>query len=79
MGELLSIEGKTRPAEINAGIIETLEDWLADARNGDIKSLLMVRVDVDDSFIISIPANDCTLQLLGAVEFAKHDLIAGHD
>jgi acetolactate synthase small subunit len=79
MATLLSIEGKTRPDEIRAGIVEKLEEWLADAREGKLKSLALCAIEIDNTSRTTICASDDMHALLGAIVHLQFDLIKSLD
>lgn len=67
----------TRNHDPDAAIIATLEDMLADARRGEILSLVAVtsRRSESTGIAISCDSTEAAIRLVGALELAKARLV----
>lgn len=66
-----------KPSESDQSIVDILEDMLADARRGEIVSLVAVTSRRSDSTGMAIRCDsaEAALKLLGSVELAKFRLL----
>lgn len=79
MTNLVSIEGKTRPAEVNESIVKMLSDALTQAEEGKIIGLAMALVH-SDGYVSSMAAEtDCFYKTVGAVAQLQFSLLQEHD
>lgn len=56
-------------------VVETLEKMLASAKLGEIDQLVIVATKTDGNFVVDV--SDCVsrMKLIGALEFAKQDIL----
>lgn len=78
VAEVVSIEGRTRPAEVNQSIIDLLERLLTDARNGEIVGIAGVSLMTGGDVATFSSENDSFYKLVGAIEQLKFEMFARH-
>lgn len=76
MGDILSIEGRTRPEVEKEEIVDGLSRWLEMAKRGEISALAMTCVKSDDTTLVYSPPSDLIITLIGAIAVLQSELIA---
>lgn len=76
MAELTTIEGRTRPARINAEIVKILEDMLDAAKTGKIESVVLVVLHADGDVETICPTNDNFHKLLGGISQLQFNMMS---
>ncbi len=56
-------------------VVETLEELLKLAKDGEIESFIIVVMRPDKSFFTSTSCYKNSLELIGALQCAQHDLV----
>lgn len=79
MAKLLIIEGKTFTAEVQAAVIDLLEEYLALAKSGDIKSVAIAAINKDNGSSIGASKNNNSLAMLGAVSMLLYNIQQAYD
>lgn len=79
MAELLSLEGRTRPAQVNSSVVSMLTDILKEAQEGRIVSVALVSLDSDLSVSTWVSETDNFYRLLGGIEQMKFNMLTKHD
>ncbi len=68
MIKLISIDGLTRPAEINTSIVKVLADALDQAKSGKVTAVAIAAINDDGSVSCVSSETDCIHTMLDAVE-----------
>lgn len=64
------------PARHNKAACELLEEWLENARKGNIVGVALCAVYADGSSSSAVSENDCRQHVIGAIECLKYRLLA---
>lgn len=75
MGDILSIEGRTRPDLEKEEIVDALSRWLEKAKRGDIQVLAMTCILSDDSVLICSPRTHRAASIIGACVMLQQELL----
>lgn len=77
--ELVSLEGKTRPDQVNKSIIEMLTDWLEQAKAGEFKAVVIAAVTSDRGSQYAASESDCIHEMLGALAMLQYSMMKKYD
>lgn len=66
---------KSQRQECNSAAVELLRELLEMAEGGEIESLIVVAMRPDAKFLVKGSRSMSQLESVGALEFAKHDIM----
>lgn len=73
--QLVSIEGRTRSAEVNSDVVRILKEWLERAESGDLVQVSICGVNADHSTRSESSMCDCFQLALAAVTVLQHRML----
>jgi len=73
------VELKTRTAEVDQTVIETLEAALAFAKEGNLKCVCVVGVMPDGAAFTTASATDCGIAMMGSLSVMQHRLLVNRE
>lgn len=72
---IISIEGRTRPAEVNQAVVAALETWLEQAKAGTLIGVALAGVNNDGTTSTEITQSDRYHHLVSAVTIMQFRLL----
>lgn len=76
MGDILSLEGRTRPDVQKEHVVDGLSEWLEMAKRGEIDSIAMTCIKTDGTTMLFAPPSDSIITLIGTLAVLQAELIA---
>lgn len=78
MADLVSIEGKTRPAKLQGDVVAILERALGEAKEGKIVSVALAILCSDGDVEVIASPTDHFYKMVGALGQLQFDMMTGH-